>query len=305
MSLNQLFDNGFIKPWLNVRVNDIRVDGQIIPSVYVTPYLVGPTGSNSPFTTIQSAINQAVADGHTSVSNPATVFVRSGNYLEDLIMYPYVNLNGISSNGVFIFGSMNIDITGNILIHDVSVTPNLINPGIGVTGGNTGNIFFTDCSFIADINTISPLITLNNTLANVIITNCFFVGSPTVNAIVATKGFSIIRNSLLTGNSSILVTGTSQFINLSCLVNYTTLVDGASAVYINLYSLIATDAISADALTVNNNSACIIISTTFTVNLSFKVCNGDSTGALLKFGCCSLNGNTAIAGVTPIDLPTI
>lgn len=49
-------------------------------------YVVGPVGSGAPFTSIQAAINQAVADGHTTVANGATILVLAGVYIENIII---------------------------------------------------------------------------------------------------------------------------------------------------------------------------------------------------------------------------
>jgi len=58
-------------------------------------YRVGPVGSGMFFTSIQDAIDQAVADGYTDSSNPATVEVAPGSYTEDLALQPGVNIGGM------------------------------------------------------------------------------------------------------------------------------------------------------------------------------------------------------------------
>lgn len=63
-------------------------------------YRVGPTGSGMLFTSIQAAINAAVADGYTSNDNPALVEIYPGVYTENVSFKPGVNVtmyNGFGS----------------------------------------------------------------------------------------------------------------------------------------------------------------------------------------------------------------
>lgn len=64
-------------------------------------------GAGCLFTTIQAAIDQAVADGYTTGDNPALVEIAPGTYTENVQLKPGVNLNGISSgaSGVYVVGN--------------------------------------------------------------------------------------------------------------------------------------------------------------------------------------------------------
>lgn len=57
----------------------------------LSPYIVGATGSD--FTTIQAAIDQAVADG-ASHSTPKNIYIKSGSYTENLTVYDGISLIG-------------------------------------------------------------------------------------------------------------------------------------------------------------------------------------------------------------------
>jgi len=59
-------------------------------------YNVGP---GCLFTTIQAAIDQAVADGYTTAANPALVQVAPGAYAENVAFKPGVNVVGLASAG--------------------------------------------------------------------------------------------------------------------------------------------------------------------------------------------------------------
>ena len=90
------------------------------PSRYVVSTVSGQAG----FTTIQSAIDQAVTDG-ANIGAPATVWIFPGIYNEDLTLAPYVNLSAASGTS---FTSVNI--TGNSVY---SGTGNVVLTGIGFT----------------------------------------------------------------------------------------------------------------------------------------------------------------------------
>lgn len=64
-------------------------------------YRVGP---GLLYTTVQAAIDAAVADGFTSAANIATVEISPGTYVENVVLKPGVNLTGVAS-GVIIDGT--------------------------------------------------------------------------------------------------------------------------------------------------------------------------------------------------------
>jgi hypothetical protein len=70
------------------------------------------TGSNpGPFHTIQTAINQALADGATT-----TIFVQPGTYTENLTLYSGIDIQGSSEGQVTIIGLHTLPTTGTFTI---------------------------------------------------------------------------------------------------------------------------------------------------------------------------------------------
>src|SRR5262245_22330602 len=97
-------------------------------------YRVGPTGSNMFFTSIQTAINQAVADGFTSSANPAEIEIYPGTYVENVSLNPGVNLKGMLSyskaeGGVVIQGSVTYNVAAgtfpnnDCLVDSIQILP--------------------------------------------------------------------------------------------------------------------------------------------------------------------------------------
>lgn len=76
-------------------------------------YRVGPVGSGFFFTSVQAAIDQAVADGFTSASNLATVEIAPGTYTENVVLKPGVNLIGVLGS-VFIDGTCTYPVSNGL-----------------------------------------------------------------------------------------------------------------------------------------------------------------------------------------------
>lgn len=66
--------------------------------LYITPYIVDVNGNpGSAFTTIQSAIDQAVADG-ADLNNPRIIYIRLGTYVENLQIPAGIKLQSLGTN---------------------------------------------------------------------------------------------------------------------------------------------------------------------------------------------------------------
>lgn len=110
-------------------------------------YVVAPTFAFGQYTTIQSAINQAVIDGADD-TNPAIVWISAGIYTEDLALVPFVSLAGAvdgSVNAVQVVGnSVYTDNTGagtnQFSITNMSFVSNNTSPAISFQGSGTSNI---------------------------------------------------------------------------------------------------------------------------------------------------------------------
>lgn len=73
-----------------------KLQDNVVGVFRVAPLSGGP---QTEFSSIQAAINAAVAAGHTSAANPATVEVYPGIYTENVALAPGVNLKGTSVQG--------------------------------------------------------------------------------------------------------------------------------------------------------------------------------------------------------------
>lgn len=101
-------------------------------------YRVGPAGSNMFFTSIQAAIDAAVADGHTSNDNPAAIEVSPGRYTEDLVLATGVSLYGQVSPQI-----LNADGTGGFTV----VEGNMTFPVSNVLSRNQNSISIMNMAF--------------------------------------------------------------------------------------------------------------------------------------------------------------
>lgn len=125
----------------------------------------------APYSTVQSAVTAAVADGHNA-ANPATILILPGNYTEPVTMAPGISLVGLdvplSGSSVTITGTVtvslasdgacgfsNVIIAGNLVLGGTHAqTLSLINVGILASAGSAiadtnsgaGTISFFNCS---------------------------------------------------------------------------------------------------------------------------------------------------------------
>lgn len=81
-----------------------------VPSVY----RVGPVGSGFFFTGVQTAIDQAVADGFTDSTNPATVELQPGTYTENVVLKPGVSLSARQPGTVTITGNATFPVSNGL-----------------------------------------------------------------------------------------------------------------------------------------------------------------------------------------------
>ena len=104
-----------------------------------TLYIVDDSG-NSPYTTIQSAIDAANTAGID-----ATVFIRAGDYTEDLTFYDGITLKGYTNLETVLTGVHTPPNSGTIKISDMgmaSATDIITSAAAGTT-----NIYFENCEF--------------------------------------------------------------------------------------------------------------------------------------------------------------
>ena len=126
--------------------------------LYITPYIVdsNDAGGNS-YTTIQSAINQAVIDG-ASVTSPKFIYVRFGSYIEDLSIPPGVKIIG-SSDQFTVLTTQQVYIQGNHTCDDVNF------------------VFFQNIFFNNTLTDGTPLFTNNGSSITYGLNNCVLQSS--------------------------------------------------------------------------------------------------------------------------------
>jgi hypothetical protein len=166
-------------------------------------YIVGPNATESQFTSIQTAINTAIADGFNT-ANPTIVYILPGTYIEDLILQPGIGLSGVGVNAQ----TMTVLVQGAAVLNPppgtnafsaegiTFATNGAAVPAFSIQGANDVSAFFTNCAFFGNSGTSYETV---NTLAVVEHFGCFYF---------AGAGFSVWN---LNGNSDIFINCISTF----------------------------------------------------------------------------------------------
>lgn len=113
---------------------------------YLTPYVVDASttnGSKGTFTTVQSAITQAVADSYQG-----DIFLRSGTYTEDLTLAAGINLTALGGDGlsptVKILGKATFTGAGTVSISNIQLQTNSDN-FLVVSGSSASIVNLNSC----------------------------------------------------------------------------------------------------------------------------------------------------------------
>ena len=141
-----------------------------------TRYIVGTHGAGV-YTTIQSAINDAIA------ANKTAIYIQPGVYIENLdfssvgqSMFIYGGCgNAMFSNGggVAISGTHNISTNANLVFQNISFADNT--DIFNTTSASGSTLDFSDCSF--STNAVGTSLNLPNWTGTVNIQNCFFTSA--------------------------------------------------------------------------------------------------------------------------------
>ena len=155
----------------------------------VSKYIVDKNDGTQ-YSTIQAAINDANADGL-----PAIVYIRPGDYIEDLTLYASVDLVGDSFNTVYIDGTHTPPDSGTVSLSNITFqsTTDVFS---SLTPGTTSMVL-TNCSFLV-INGYS--FNLPHWTGAIATFNCQDL-SPYNRAINNTGGMSVSINDSFLGNS--------------------------------------------------------------------------------------------------------
>lgn len=195
-------------------------------------YLVGPTGSGAPYTSIQNAIDAAVAAG-ASQTQPEVILILVGTYVEDIIVPAGVRLQGfplLPLGGPIILGTGGLApvVTFNVTA-PLPAPPSFANPGgmrgltilnptaggtaLYVTGAASNSITLVgDCFLGGSGAGVLLLFDVVGSSAQLIMENVPVIGDGAAGSI----GIRMITGQLLKSNSVItadtalhLATGTS------------------------------------------------------------------------------------------------
>lgn len=118
--------NGFVLTLDNTQPTGAKWAAASGGGTTLSPYIVGSTGSD--FTTIQAAINQAVADSASS-TDPKNIYIKPGIYNENLTLYDGINLIGFDpapntlplAIGLFAVSNQSVQVTGSITYDSSSI----------------------------------------------------------------------------------------------------------------------------------------------------------------------------------------
>lgn len=191
--------------------HNIAGDFYIENRAWETQYVVDASttvGIQGTYSTIQTAINQAVADG-ASLTVEKMIYVRYGTYIENLTIPPGIFLKGDAMveqpgpiplfteiRGNHTFGDTNVFRCENIYFTNIDSTLDMFSPATIIivnavdcvfnNGSSTGYIFtldfnfqhFTNCIFYG--NTYQPVLNLINA-GSTVLENCSFPTSSAIN----------------------------------------------------------------------------------------------------------------------------
>jgi len=197
-----------------------------------SPYVVGP---NSIFTTIQSAIDQAVADG-ASASNILNVIVTSGDYTENLIIHDFVNVSAagaeastrVIGNAVYTSTAPGGIFSSRGLTWESSVN---VNSAFSIQGANACTVNFSSSNFSGITGTAFECL---NTNADITLSLCKLVSSAGQIIFNITGGsIRFIAGFTTTTDTPSTVSGSSLLVFLSSFVTDSFVITGTSQVSFN------------------------------------------------------------------------
>lgn len=117
----------------------------------LTPYIVG-SDTHSQYSTIASAVAQAVADGASS-SNPKNIYIKpeSGGYTENVTLSDGINLIGFGQSTLMI-GKLSMTTAGTATVNGMTLKTNS-DYAVSVTGSSASLLYIIDCFIDCTNNT--------------------------------------------------------------------------------------------------------------------------------------------------------
>ena len=260
-------------------------------------FMVGPT--LYPFSSIQAAINAAVAAGH-NFQNPTTVYVTSGIYNEDINLAGGINIVGVAMQSVIIIGRISATELGvpsgqrsipNVILNVAGIT---IRGTLSITNVNTNVFIYVTNTFLIQTNAAIPAIQVNfgnsaSDQKSLICQNTFVTPDDSVtNATLVrvsggTIGFKesfLITNTAITQITTILALNGAALILLNCILNDVVVADNAVTVIVQ-GSLLLTQAQPQAPITLTTGALCLLNGVTVFQGPGQPPVNSDGTGIVL------------------------
>lgn len=227
-----------------IRTFNGNVDSPVEPNTVsyqnlrdLSRYVVGPNVNESQFTSIQTAINTAVADGFNT-ANPAIVYVTAGTYTEDLTLQAGIALAGVGLNPesmvVLIQGAAVLNPspgTNTFTATGITFSTALAaSPAFSIQGANPITVFLANCAFVGNTGTAYENINANASTSH---TNCFYISGAGQKCWNLAGGEEIIygARSTFTDTKSTIVGNKCSIID--SLLEDSYLVQGANPLFFN------------------------------------------------------------------------
>jgi hypothetical protein len=274
-------------------------------NVYSTNKFIVDGGGNTPYSTIQSALNAANAAGGN-----ATVYVRPGTYTENLTLYTTVNLEG-DQNLSIISGTQVIPTAGSVELKNLTLsrsgfifgsfgTGSLTLENITITGGGIGAVIGANhTAAITFKNVVSDKLMMSvapvSATGPILMENCRCTATATPNLFIAGNYTATINNCFFNDITTISGNANAKFNNCQFLDTANT---GSNAVVEFSYCNVSSGA--NEAIDVANNS----IATLSNVVLDSSAGNaieGVATGSLIM-GNVTFMDSKGINAVLPVTV---
>ena len=207
-----------------------KLIGALLNQNFVGNYTVSRTAGQAKYTSIQSAIDAAVANG-ANAAQPATVWVFEGTYTENLTLHPYVNLSSAcfsQTSSVVVIGNATYASAGNFAVNFITFKSTNSTATLAFNASGASVIDLFGCNFLtASTGYAISSVSANNTVR---IYSSFFDAATTGLLFNVSAGTVVVNSTTLNnGNKAVgsLVSGGSLLFNNSLIQDRFTITDGS------------------------------------------------------------------------------
>jgi|GEM_PF-1881900 len=225
-------------------------------------YVVAPVSGQAGYTSIQTAINQAVTDG-ANATTPATVWIMSGTYTENLTLAPFVSLACKALNTVTIIGNATFTSANSgdtITLDKVTfTTPGGAGSALSILGTIDCLVFLESITVNATTDTG---ITINNASAAVIMFDCVYSANAGFKILDIIDGARMraFGCSLMNTDTASTISGNTNILFISCYVQNSFVLTGNA--FLSLKGCLVIDIGTNSVLTIGPTNFCIVFDTT-------------------------------------------